>query len=88
MIGADVLDKLKGFAISKRDRNLVYSALVFIAICLGYIIGRGQDTKLFQDISANLIWAGVALIVVFVAGTVEQRRIAAKTMTAKPEAAP
>lgn len=87
MIGPDILDKLKGFAISKRDRNLIYTTLAFIAVCLGYIVIRGKDTKLFQDISSNLIWAGVALVVVFVAGSVEQRRIAAKTMT-PPEAKP
>lgn len=87
MIGPDILDKLKGFAISKRDRNLIYSALGFIAVALAYIVIRGKDTKLFQDIASNLIWAGVALVIVFVAGNVEQRRIAAKTM-APPETKP
>jgi len=84
MIGADVLEKLKGFAISRRDRQLIYTALAFIATTLGYIVVRGQDTKLFRDIAANLIWAGVALVVVFVAGSVEQRRIAAKTLAPPP----
>ena len=86
MIAADVLEKLKGFAISKRDRNLIYGALVFCGVGIAYILGRGQDTKLFQDAISNLIWAGVVLVIVFVAGSVEQRRVAARTMT--PQAPP
>lgn len=83
MIGADILEKIKGIAISRRDRNLIYSTLAFFAAGISYLVVFGKDTKLHQDALSNMIWAAVVLVILFVAGTVEQRRIAARTV--KPE---
>lgn len=91
MIAADTLEKLKGYSISRRDRELIYTALVVNGLVTLGIIGAivaltviGKDGALLKDIAANLIWAEFALIVVFVAGNVEQRRQAGKLMTQKP----
>ena len=91
MIGADVLDKLKGYSISRRDRELIYVSLIVNGIVTLLLLGaifalilKGKDATAFKDIVTNLIWAEFALVVVFVAGNVEQRRQAVKAMTHKP----
>ncbi len=91
MIAADILEKLKGYSISRRDRELIYIALIVNGLVTMLLLGailtlllKGKDPTAFKDIVANLIWAEFALVVVFVAGSVEQRRQAVKAMTQKP----
>lgn len=96
MIAADVLDKLKGYSISRRDRELIYVSLIVNGLVTLLLLGaifalvlKGKEPAALKDIATNLIWAEFALVVVFVAGSTEQRRQAVKAITAKPpEAAP
>jgi hypothetical protein len=95
MIGADVLEKLKGFELSKRDIALLYTALKICTLAAAAVIGLivwlllvGKDVAALKDIAANLIWADLGLVIVFVAGNVAQRRAAAKIIAPAPEAKP
>lgn len=92
MIAADVLDKLKGFGISRRDRQLLYGAIVgnatliiALIVVLVVLAFYNRDGKTVGAIVDTLIWSELGLIIVFVGGTVEQRRIAARTMSAIPK---
>ena len=91
MIGADVLDKLRGYSISRRDRELIYVSLIVNGLvtmlllgCIFVLILKGKDPTALKDVVTNLVWAEFGLVFVFVAGTVEQRRQAVRAMTQKP----
>lgn len=91
MIGADVLDKIKGISLSKEERDLLYAALVANGITILMVIGgivalivTKHDAVPLKDVATNLIWAELAILILFVAGNAEVRKKAVKAMTQKP----
>lgn len=88
MIGADILDKLKGIEIDGRDRATIKYALLYVAVAvaagLGWAIYAGK-AEVVSAIMTNAMWAGVALIFVLVAGQVVHKTRVLKTVAETPK---
>lgn len=54
----------------KYRRRVVFATLVYIAAALAYLIVRGADTALNQQIALALVGAGTAVIGSYVFGAV------------------
>lgn len=54
----------------KNRRRVIFSALIYIAIAIGYLIFRGEDTGLHQDIASGLILLAGGIIGSYVFGAV------------------
>lgn len=51
-------------------RRIVFVSLIYIALLVVYIIWRGTDTSLYQQVAVALIGAAVAIIGSYVFGAV------------------
>ena len=54
----------------KNRRRVIFTSLIYIAIAIGYLIFRGEDTGLHQDIASGLILLAGAIIGSYVFGSV------------------
>ena len=51
-----------------KRRKVIYGSLVYIGMALSYIIWKGIDVALYQQIAIALIGAGVSIIFAYVFG--------------------
>lgn len=68
-----------------KRRKVIYGSLLYIAVALGYIIWKGVDLALYQQIAITLIGAGVSIIFAYVFGAYmddkDKRKNSAATAT-------
>ena len=87
LVSGDVLGRLAGIHISKKDRRLIYLALSLCVLGVGFVLWNG-DQAARRDIAVQLVWVGFALIFVFVAGAAANRKIVADAVKPRePESA-